>query len=124
MKRSRYSDKQIAYALKQAEGGTAVPDVCLQLGISEATFYVWKKKYHNLGGTEVRELRQLREENWRRARQRDVSIRRRPHCRVSRFVIDIRMPRSVVRLGFGRRGSLLVAAHDNQKVCHGEQRYR
>ena len=63
MKRSRYSDEQIAYALRQAESGTAVADVCRQLGISDATFYVWKKKYANLGATELRELRQLREEN-------------------------------------------------------------
>jgi putative transposase len=63
MKRSRYSDEQIAFALRQAEGGTAVPDVCRQMGISEATFYVWKKKYGSLGASEVRELRQLREEN-------------------------------------------------------------
>ena len=63
MKRSRYSDEQIAYALRQAESGTAVADVCRTLGISEATFYVWKKKYANLGATELRELRQLREEN-------------------------------------------------------------
>jgi putative transposase len=63
MKRSRFTDEQIAYALRQVEGGPAVADVCRQMGISEATFYVWKKKYANLGGTEVRELRQLREEN-------------------------------------------------------------
>jgi putative transposase len=63
MKRSRFSDEQIAYALRQAESGTAVADVCRQLGISEATFYVWKKRYANLGVTELRELRQLREEN-------------------------------------------------------------
>ena len=63
MKRSRYSDEQIAYALSQAETGTAVADVCRQLGISDATFYVWKKKYANLGATELRELRLLREEN-------------------------------------------------------------
>ena len=63
MKRSRYSDEQIAYALRQAESGTAVANVCRQMGISEATFYVWKKKYANLGATELRELRQLREEN-------------------------------------------------------------
>ena len=63
MKRSRFTDEQIAYALKQAESGTAVPDVCRQLGISDATFYVWKKKYANLGTSEIRELRQLREEN-------------------------------------------------------------
>ena len=63
MKRSRYSDEQIAYALRQAESGTAVADVCRQLGIAEATYYVWKKKYGHLGATELRELRQLREEN-------------------------------------------------------------
>jgi putative transposase len=63
MKRSRFSDEQIAYALRQAEGGTAVADVCRQLGVSEATFYVWKRKYAHLGTTELRELRQLREEN-------------------------------------------------------------
>jgi putative transposase len=63
MKRSRYTDEQIAYALRQAESGTAVADVCRQLGISEATFYVWKKRFGHMGVTEVRELRQLREEN-------------------------------------------------------------
>ena len=63
MKRSRYSDEQIAYALRQAESGTAVADVCRTLGISEATFYVWKKKYSGLALNELRELRQLREEN-------------------------------------------------------------
>jgi putative transposase len=63
MKCSRYSDEQIAYALRQAESGTAVGEVCRQLGISEATFYVWKKKYAHLGVSELRELRQLREEN-------------------------------------------------------------
>ena len=55
MKRSRYSDEQIAYAPRQAATGTAVTDVCRQLGISDATFYVWKKKKHaNLWATELR----------------------------------------------------------------------
>jgi putative transposase len=63
MKRSRYTDEQIAYALRQADAGTVVSDVCRQMGISEAPFYIWKKKYANLGATELRELRQLREEN-------------------------------------------------------------
>ena len=63
MKRSRYTDEQIAYALRQAESGTAVADVCRQLGISEATFYVWKKRFGHMGVSAVRELRQLREEN-------------------------------------------------------------
>jgi len=65
VKRSKYTEEQITYALRQAESGTPVADVCRQLGISEATFYIWKKKYANLGVTELRELRQLKEENAR-----------------------------------------------------------
>src|SRR5262249_24469306 len=65
MKGSRFFEEQVAYALRQAEQGTPVSDVCRQLGVSEATFYVWKKKYAHLGGSEVRRLRQLEEENAR-----------------------------------------------------------
>ena len=65
MKKSRYSEEQVAYALRLAEGGTPVADVCRQIGIAEATFYLWKKKYGGLGVSEVRELRQMREENAR-----------------------------------------------------------
>lgn len=53
------------FALKQAETGTAAPEVCRKLGISEATFYNWKKKYSGLGTAELRRLRQLEEENAR-----------------------------------------------------------
>jgi putative transposase len=63
MKRSRFSDEQISYAIKLAEQGTPVKDVCRQFGIAEATFYVWRKKFAGLGPLELRELRQLREEN-------------------------------------------------------------
>ena len=59
MKRSKFSQEQITYALRQVESGTAVGDVCRQLGVSEATFYVWKKKYAHLGMSELRRLRQL-----------------------------------------------------------------
>lgn len=65
MKKSRYTDEQITFALRQAEGGTPVADVCQQMGVSEASFYVWKKKYGKLGLTEIRELRQLRDANAR-----------------------------------------------------------
>ncbi len=65
MKRSKFSEEQIAYALRQAEGGTPAADVCRQLGISEATFYLWKKKYAHLGVSELRRLRQVEDENRR-----------------------------------------------------------
>ena len=57
MKKSRFTEEQVAYALRQTESGTAVADVCRQIGISEATFYVWEKKYAHLGVSELRWLR-------------------------------------------------------------------
>ncbi len=65
MKRSKFSEEQIAYSLRQAESGTPIGDVCRQLGVSEATFYAWKKKYAHLGATELRRMRQLEDENRR-----------------------------------------------------------
>lgn len=61
--KKRYSEEQIAHALRQAEGGLPVAEICRSLGISEPTFYRWKKKYGDLGLSELRELRQLRQEN-------------------------------------------------------------
>ncbi len=63
VKKSRFTEEQIAYALKQAELGMAVADICRKLGVSEATFYNWKKKYGGLGPSELKRLRQLEEEN-------------------------------------------------------------
>jgi putative transposase len=63
MKRSTFTEAQIAFALKQAETGTRVDEVCRKMGISEATFYNWKKKYGGLGVAELRRLRQLEDEN-------------------------------------------------------------
>ena len=63
MKRKRYSAEQIVYALRQVESGSAVVEICRKLGVSEQTFYRWKKKYSGVGVSELRELRQLREEN-------------------------------------------------------------
>lgn len=65
MKKSRFTEEQIAYALRLADGGTPVVDVCRQIGISEATFYAWKKKYADLGVSELRKLKQLEDENAR-----------------------------------------------------------
>ena len=63
MKRSKFTEQQIAYALKQAELGAPVEEVCRKMGISDATFYNWKKKYGGLGPSELRRLKQLEEEN-------------------------------------------------------------
>jgi putative transposase len=57
MKTSRYSPAQIAMALRQAEAGTPVEEICRKLGVSEPTFYRWKKRFGSLGVPEVRELR-------------------------------------------------------------------
>ena len=63
MKKSRFTEEQIAFALKQAELGTTIAEICRKMGVSEATFYLWKKKYGGLGPSELRRLRQLEEEN-------------------------------------------------------------
>lgn len=65
MKKSRFTEEQIVFALKQAELGTSVPDVCRKLGISDATFYTWRKKYGGISPSELKHMRQLEEENLR-----------------------------------------------------------
>lgn len=63
MKKSKFTEAQIIFALKQVETGSKVDTVCRDLGVSQATFFNWKKKYGGLGITELRKLRQLEEEN-------------------------------------------------------------
>ncbi|MBE9482928.1 MAG: transposase [Chloroflexi bacterium] len=63
MKSSRYTAEQVAFAMRQAESGTSVPEICRKMGIAEQTFYRWKKKYTGMGVAEVRRLRVLEEEN-------------------------------------------------------------
>ncbi|WP_372557766.1 IS3 family transposase [Yersinia sp. 1652 StPb PI] len=65
MKKSRFTEEQIVFALKQAELGTSVPEVCRKLGISDATFYTWRKKYGGISPSELKHMRQLEEENLR-----------------------------------------------------------
>jgi putative transposase len=65
MRTSRFTPEQMVMALRQAESGTPVEEVCRKLGISEATFHRWKKRFGSVGVAEVRELRQLRDENRR-----------------------------------------------------------
>jgi putative transposase len=63
MKGKRYSNEQIIYALKRVEGGEKASEVCREMGVSEASFYAWKKKFSGMGVSELGRLRQLEEEN-------------------------------------------------------------
>ena len=81
MKKSRYTEEQIAYVLRQADSGTPVADVCRSIGVSEATFYVWKKKYASLGVSELRRLKQLEDEN----------------ARLKRLVADLTLDKNILQ---------------------------
>jgi putative transposase len=81
MKKSKFTEEQIAYVLRQAEAGTPVEDVCRGMGVSVATFYIWKKKYGELGASEVRRLRQLEDEN----------------ARLKRLVADLTLDKNILQ---------------------------
>jgi putative transposase len=85
MKKSKFTEQQIAFALHQAESGISVAEVCRKMGVSEATFYRWKQLYGGLMPSEVKKLRQLEEEN---ARLRKV---------VADLMLDEEMLQEVVR---------------------------
>ena len=73
MKRSRYSEEQIAFALRQAESGTPATEVCRKTGVTEQSFYRWKRKYAGMGVAELRRLKLLEDEN-RRLKQRVADL--------------------------------------------------
>jgi putative transposase len=81
MSKKGHSEEQIITALQQAENGDKVAEVCRKLSISQATFYTWKKQYAGLGVTELRELRQLRDEN----------------SRLKRLVADLSLDRQILQ---------------------------
>ena len=65
MKRKRFTEEQIAYALRQSESGKSAAEVCRELGVSQNTFYRWRRKYEGMGIAELRRLKQLEKENKR-----------------------------------------------------------
>ncbi len=69
MKRSRFTEDQIAFALRQAESGTSVGEVCRKMGISDNTFYRWKRQFAGMGVAELRRPKILEDENRRLKQQ-------------------------------------------------------
>jgi len=81
MPRKAHSEEQIVAVLRQVEAGAKVAEICRQVGISPATYYLWKRQYSGVGVSELRELRQLREENGR----------------LKRLVADLSMDRQILQ---------------------------
>jgi putative transposase len=81
MPKKGHSEEQIIAALKQYESGEKVADICRKLGVSQASFYTWKKQYAGMGVQELRELRQLRDEN----------------SRLKRLVADLSLDRQILQ---------------------------
>ena len=94
MPKKRFSEEQIAFALRQAESGTSVGEICRKMGVADATFYRWKKVYSGMGVSEIRRLKQLEEEN----------------AKLKRLVADLTLDKSMLqdalrKKGEGRRSS-------------------
>jgi putative transposase len=85
MKASRFSDAQKAFILKQGADGMPVADICRKAGISQATYFNWKKKYGGLLPTEMRRLKQLEDENSK------------PRKVVADLILDKEMPQDALR---------------------------
>ena len=87
MKTSRFSNEQIVQALRQAESGTAVVEICRKLGITETTFSRWKRRFTGLDVSEVRELKQLRDEN----------------RKLKQLVADLSLDKTILREALGKK---------------------
>ena len=87
MKKKRFTEEQIAFALRQADSGVAVAEVCRKMQISEQTYYRWKKKFAGMGVAEVRRLRQLEDE-----------VRR-----LKQLVADLSLDKAMLQDALGKR---------------------
>jgi putative transposase len=87
MRKSKFTPEQILQALRQSEAGTAVVEICRKMGVTETTFYRWKKHYAGLDVSELRELKQLREEN----------------RRLKHLVADLTLDKTILRDALGKK---------------------
>jgi putative transposase len=87
MRKSKFTPEQILQALRQSEAGTAVVEICRKMGVTETTFYRWKKHYAGLDVGELRELKQLREEN----------------RRLKHLVADLTLDKTILRDALGKK---------------------
>jgi putative transposase len=87
MRTSRFSNEQIVQALRQAESGTPVADICRKLNVTETTFYRWKKRFLGLDVSEVRELKSLRDEN----------------RKLKQVVADLTLDKQILREALGKK---------------------
>jgi putative transposase len=93
MRKARFTEEQIACAMRQVEAGVPVAELCRKMGVSEQTFYTWKKKYAGMGIVEMRRVKQLEDEN------------RRLKSLVADLTLDKHMLQEVLRKNPGARGS-------------------
>jgi putative transposase len=106
MKKSRYTEEQIAFALKQAETGTPVAEVIRRMGVSEQTFYRWKKVYGGLGVGELRRVKQLEDEN----------------RKLKQLVADLSLDKHILRGTFCQKSSDAWAAARDRRARPGVPR--
>ena len=98
MKKSRFTDSQIMEALKRAEAGIKVPDLCRELGISSALFYRWRAKYGGMDVSMMARMKELEEEN----------------RRLRKMIVDERLKAEIVQEALSKSGEAISPLRDGQ----------